>query len=187
MISVQELRKGMAFKFEGDLWTVMSMQHVTPGKGSAFVYVRMRSMSTGKSKENNFKSGEKIENVDIFEKKCTYLYQEADELVFMDNETYEQFHVATELCEDVIKYVILNGEVTASFYEGKVLTVVPPNFAVLKVTEADTAVKGDTATRASKYAVLETGHKILVPLFINEGDNLKIDTRTDEYLERVKV
>jgi len=187
MINVQDIRKGMVYKFEGDLWTVMSMQHVTPGKGSAFVKVRARSMKTGNSKEYNFRSGEKIDNVEIYERPFTYLYKEGDDFVFMDNENYEQYHVSPDLCEDVEKYVIVNGEVIGSIYDGKVLSVAPPNLVVLKVVQADTAVKGDTATKASKYVEIETGHKLLAPLFIKEGDNLKIDTRTDEYVERVNL
>jgi elongation factor P len=187
MINVQELRKGMAFKFEGDMWTVMTMQHVTPGKGGAFVKIKARSMSSGNSKEMNFRSGEKIDNIDVFEKVFSYLYKEGAEFVFMDTETYEQYHLEAELCEDVDKYVVLNGEVTASIYEGKVMTITPPNQVILKVVTAEPAVKGDTSTRASKYVELETGYKLLVPLFIKEGEMLKIDTRTGEYLERVNI
>ena len=171
MINVQDIRKGMVFKFEGDLWTCMFMQHVSPGKGN--------------SKEFNFRSGEKLDNVDIFERKCTYSYKEANQYVFMDNESFEQYTVEADLCEDVEHYVVLNGDVNVSLYDGKVLSVNPPNFVVLKVIQADNAVKGDTATKASKYAELETGYKLLVPLFIKDNEMLKIDTRTGEYLERV--
>ena len=186
MINVQDIRRGMVYKFEGDLWTVMFMQHVTPGKGAAFVKVKSRSMKTGNSKEYNFRSGEKIDIVDIFEKPVSYLYKDGDHYVFMDSETFEQFNVPADLCEDVDKYIVENGELTVSIYEDKVLSVNPPNMVNLKVIQADNAVKGDTATKTTKYAELETGYKILVPLFINEGDLVKIDTRTGEYLERVK-
>ena len=133
MINVQDIRKGMVYKFEGDLWTVMSMQHVTPGKGSAFVKVRARSMKTGNSKEYNFRSGEKIDNVEIYERPFTYLYKEGDDFVFMDNENYEQYHVSPDLCEDVEKYVIVNGEVIGSIYDGKACCT--PNLVVLKVVQ----------------------------------------------------
>jgi len=187
MMNVQEIRKGMVFKFEGDMWTVMSMQHVSPGKGGAFVKLKARSMSSGNSKEMNFRSGEKIDNIDVFEKEFTYLYKEGNQFVFMDNESYEQYHLEPDLCEDVEKYVLLNGIVSGSIYEGKIMTIVPPNQVVLKVMKSEPAVKGDTSTRATKSVELETGYQVLVPLFIKEGDNLKIDTRTGEYLERVNL
>jgi elongation factor P len=185
MMNVQDMRKGMAFKFEGDMWSVMSTQHVTPGKGGAFVKIRARSMSSGNSKEINFRSGEKIENIDVFEKSLTYLYKEGSEFVFMDDETYEQYHVEPELCEEVEKYVILNGKVMASIYESTILTINPPKQVILKVISAEPAVKGDTSTRAMKYVELETGYKLLAPLFIKESEMLKIDTETGDYLERV--
>ncbi|HPY87837.1 MAG TPA: elongation factor P [Spirochaetota bacterium] len=187
MINVQDIRKGMIYKMDGDLWTVMSMQHVTPGKGAAFVKVRARSHKTGNSKEINFRSGEKIEDIQVFEKDATYLYKEGEQYVFMDEETYEQYHVAPDLCEDVEKFVVLNGKVTLSIHDGNVLSVSAPNFVTLKVVKSEPGIKGDTATKATKSVELETGFEILVPLFINEDDVLKIDTRTAEYLERVKV
>jgi len=187
MINVQDIRKGMVFKFESDLWTVMTMQHVTPGKGGAFVKIRARSQKNGNSKEMSFRSGEKLENVDVFDKVVTYLYKENDKYVFMDNETYEQYHVDEELCEDVDKYVLLNGELTVNIIENKVLSVDVPNFVTLKVVHAEAGLKGDTATKATKPIEVETGYKLQVPLFINEGDLLRIDTRTGEYLERIKA
>ena len=187
MMNVQDIRKGMVFKFENDMWSVMSMQHVSPGKGGAFVKVRARSLKSGNSKEMNFRSGEKLDNVDVFEKAVTYLYKEGNEFVFMDNETYEQYHVDPELCEEVEKFVVLNGEVIASILEGKIMSLTPPNSAVLKVITAEPAVKGDTSTRATKTVTLETGYTLQVPLFINEGEHLRIDTRDGEYIERVKV
>ena len=187
MINVQDIRKGMVYKMDGDLWTVMFMQHVTPGKGAAFVKVRSRSQKTGNSKEINFRSGEKLEDIQIFEKDATYLYKEGEDFVFMDDETFEQYHVAPDLCEDVEHYVVLNGKVTLSIHDGNVLSVTAPNFVILKVTHSEPGLKGDTATRATKSVELETGHKMMVRLFINEGDVVKIDTRSDEYLERVKV
>jgi len=187
MINVQDIRKGMVFKLDGDMWTVMFMQHVTPGKGAAFVKIRARSHKTGNSKEMNFRSGEKLEDIQVFEKDATYLYKEGEEFVFMDDETYEQYHVSPDLCEDVQNFVVLNGKVTLSIHEGNVLSVTPPNFVTLRVTKSEPGVKGDTVTRATKTVELETGYKIVVPLFINEGDLLKIDTRTGEYLERVKA
>jgi elongation factor P len=187
MINVQDIRKGMVFKFENDMWSVMSMQHVSPGKGGAFVKIRARSLKSGNSKEMNFRSGEKLDNVEVFEKDVTYLYKEGTDYVFMDNETYEQHHVEPELCEEVEKFVVLNGTVIASILEGRIMSVTPPNSVVLKVIHAEPAVKGDTSTRATKTVTLETGYTLQVPLFINEGEHLKIDTRDGQYIERVKV
>lgn len=187
MINVQDIRKGMVFKLDGDMWTVMFMQHVTPGKGAAFVKIKARSYKTGNSKEMNFRSGEKLEDIQVFEKDATYLYKEGEEFVFMDDETYEQYYVSKDLCEDVQNFVPLNGKVTLAIHDTNVLSVTPPNFVVLKVTKSEPGVKGDTATRATKTVELETGYEILVPLFIDEGDLLKIDTRSGEYLERVKA
>lgn len=184
MINVQDIRKGMVFKFEEDLWTVMFMQHVTPGKGGAFVKIRARSQKSGNAKEMNFRSGEKLENVDVFENKVTYSYKDGDHFVFMDNVSFEQYNVDKDLCEDVDKYIVLNGELTLSLIDGKVISVNVPNSVELKVIHCEPGVKGDTATRATKTVEVETGHKIIAPLFIAEGNVVRIDTRTGEYVER---
>ncbi|MBN2546784.1 MAG: elongation factor P [Spirochaetes bacterium] len=185
MINVQDIRKGMVFKFEDDLFTVMFMQHVTPGKGGAFVKIRARSQKNGNAKEFNFRSGEKIETVDVFEKSVTYSYKEGDSYVFMDNETYEQYHVEAELCEDLENYIVLNGELTVSIMDSKIIAVNLPNSVDLKVVHCEPGVKGDTATRATKTVEVETGYKVTVPLFINEGNVIRIDTRSGEYIERI--
>ncbi|MCG8572957.1 MAG: elongation factor P [Spirochaetes bacterium] len=184
MINVQDVRKGMVLRIDGEIWTVMTMQHVTPGKGGAFVKIKARNQKTGNSKEMSYRSGEKIDKIEVFEKDATYLYQEADAFVFMDDETYEQYSVPAELCEEIEKYVILNGKVHLFLHDNNVLSVEPPNFVKLKVVIAEPGVKGDTATKATKNVELETGYKIQVPLFINENDILKIDTRTGDYLGR---
>lgn len=186
MINVQDVRKGYVLRFENEVWTVMSMQHVSPGKGQAFVKIRARNQNTGNSKEINFRSGEKIEKLDVFERDATYLYIDGDEFVFMDEENYEQYHVPKELCEDIEKFVVLNGKVSLFILENKVLSVEPPNFVNLKVTRSEPGVKGDTATKATKFVEIETGFEIQVPLFIGMNDLLRIDTRTGEYIERVK-
>lgn len=185
LINVQDIRKGNVYKMDGDLWTVMFFQHVTPGKGGAFVKVKSRNMKTGNQKEVNYRSGEKIELVDVYEKDATYLYKEGDELVFMDDETFEQYHVSAQMCEDVEKFVLLNGKVKLSIYDGAVLSASPENFVQLRVTHSEPGVRGDTVTKTTKSVEIETGASIQVPLFINEGDLLKIDTRNGEYLERI--
>lgn len=185
MINVQDVRKGMAFKLDGDIFTVMTMQHITPGKGGAFVKIRARSQKTGNSKDLSFRSGEKIDNVDVFEKDVIYSYKEGDHFVFMDNETYEQYHVPADVCGDIEKYIVENGSLTANILEGSVMSLNLPNFVNLKVVNAEPGVKGDTATKATKPVEVETGYKLQVPLFINEGNVIRIDTRTGEYLERI--
>ena len=149
MVNVQDIRKGNVFKHENDLWTVMSMQHVQPGKGGALVKIRARSQRTGNSKEMTFRSGEKIDTVNIFEQSVTYSYKDHDKYVFMDNKTYEQYFVDADLCEDIEKYVVLNGELSVNLLDNSVLSVNIPNFVTLKVTHAEPGLKGDTATKAT--------------------------------------
>lgn len=187
IINVQEIRKGMVFKYEGDLWSVMTMQHVTPGKGGAFVKIRARSQKNGNAKEMNFRSGEKIDTVDIFERRVTYSYKDGSDFVFMDAETFEEYHLDASLCEDVVNFVLLSSELSLNILDGKVMSINIPNFVTLKVVQANPGIKGDTATKATKIVELETGYKLTVPLFVNQGDHLKIDTRTGEYLERIKA
>lgn len=185
LINVQDIRKNNVYKMDGDLWTVMAFQHVTPGKGGAFVKVKSRNMKTGNQKEINYRSGEKIEIVEVYEKGATYLYDEGDACVFMEDETFEQYHVPIEVCEDVKNFVCLNGKVRLSIYDNTVLSALPENFVVMKVVQSDPGVKGDTVTKTTKSVQIETGYSIQVPLFIKEGDMVKIDTRVGEYLERV--
>ncbi len=185
LINVQDIRKGNIYKMDGDLWTVMTFQHVTPGKGGAFVKVKARNMKTGNQKELNYRSGEKIELVDVFEKDATYLYKEGEDYVFMDDETFEQYTVPGDMCEDVEKFVLINGKVRLSIHDGAVLSASPENFVQLRVSHSEPGVRGDTVTKTTKSVEIETGASIQVPLFINEGDLLKIDTRTGDYLERI--
>ncbi len=187
MINVLDLRKGNVFKFEDDLWTVMTTQHITPGKGQALVKVRARSNKTGNSKEVTFRSGEKVEFVDVFERKVTYSYKDNKQFVFMDNETFEQYHVDEELSEDLEKYIMPNTELSLNFHSNEILSVNLPTTVSLKVIHSEPGLKGDTATKATKPVQVETGFNLNVPLFINNEDIIKIDTRTGEYLERTKV
>ena len=187
MINVQDLRKSDVFKHENDLWTVMSTQHVQPGKGGAFIKLRARSYKNGNSKEMSFRSGEKIENVDVIERKVTYSYKDNKQFIFMDNETYEQYNVDEELCEDLEKYIMPSAELSLNMHQNDVLGINFPTTVSLKVIHSEPGIKGDTATKATKTVQVETGFKLNVPLFINVGDLIKIDTRTGEYLERTKV
>ena len=186
MINVLDLRKGNVFKFEDDFWSVMTMQHITPGKGQALVKIRARSNKTGNSKEITFRSGEKVEYIDVFERKVTYSYKDNKQFVFMDNETFEQYHVDENLCDDLEKYIMPNCELSLNMHDNNVLSINLPTTVNLKVTHSEPGLRGDTATKATKPVQVETGYNLNVPLFINTDDLIKIDTRTGEYLERTK-
>ena len=164
---------------------ILDFQHVKPGKGGAFVRTKWRNLITGNVQERNFRSGEKFEKPDLEEKTMEYLYNEGDKYYFMDTTTYEQTFVNKETLGDAVNFLKENIQADILFFEGKVIGVDLPNTVELKVVRCDPAVKGDTVTGATKPATLETGYTVNVPLFINEGDVLKIDTRTGEYLERV--
>ncbi len=185
MISASDFRKGVTFEMDGDVYQVVDFQHVKPGKGAAFVRTKIRSVMTGASKEIAFNPNDKFPKAHIETREMQYLYNDGELYYFMDNETYEQIPLIKEDVEDTIIYIKENDVAIIRFYQGKPFEVVPPNFVELVVTQTEPGVKGDTATGATKPATLETGATINVPLFINVGDKLKIDTRTGEYLSRV--
>ncbi len=164
---------------------IVDFQHVKPGKGGAFVRTKLKNLETGQVLEQTFRSGVKVGRPDLEEKNMQYLYQEGEQYVFMDNETYDQSFINQEYLEDAIPYMIPNFELRVIFFKGRPIGVEMPITVELLVTSTEPGLKGDTATGATKPATLETGHVVQVPLFINEGDRLKIDTRTGEYLERV--
>ena len=185
MISASDFRKGVTFEMDGDVYQVVDFQHVKPGKGAAFVRTKIRSVMTGASKEIAFNPNDKFPKAHIETREMQYLYNDGELYYFMDNETYEQIPLIKEDVEDTIIYIKENDVAIIRFYQGKPFEVVPPNFVELVVTQTEPGVKDDTATGATKPATLETGATINVPLFINVGDKLKIDTRTGEYLSRV--
>lgn len=185
MISASEFRKGVTFEMDGDVYQIIDFQHVKPGKGAAFVRTKIRSVMTGASKEIAFNPNDKFPKALIETREMQYLYNDGELYYFMDNETFEQLPLVKEDVEDAIIYIKENDVAIIRFYQGKPFEVVPPNFVELLVTHTEPGVKGDTATGATKPATLETGATINVPLFINVGDRLKIDTRTGEYLSRV--
>lgn len=185
MISASDFRKGVTFEMDGDVYQIIDFQHVKPGKGAAFVRTKIRSVMTGASKEVAFNPNDKFPKAHIENREMQYLYNDGELYYFMDNETFEQIPLIKEDVEDTIIYIKENDVATIRFYEGKPFEVVPPNFVELLVTHTEPGIKGDTATGATKPATLETGATINVPLFINVGDKLKIDTRTGEYLSRV--
>ncbi len=184
MISASEFRKGVTFEINGEPFVVVDFQHVKPGKGAAFVRTKYKSLINGTIREQAFNPSEKFPRAHIETKEMQYLYNEGDLYYFMDNETYDQIPLSQEQVEDAILYIKENDNATLKFYKGSCFQVEPPNFVILVVTESEPGVKGDTATNVTKKAIVETGAEINVPAFVNEGDKIKIDTRTGEYLSR---
>ena len=186
MISVSDFRNGVTFDMDGKVMQIIEFQHVKPGKGAAFVRVKMRNVITGGVTETTFNPNDKYPTAYIERKDMQYLYSDGDLYYFMDQETYDMIPIAKELLGDSFRFVKENMVCKVNSYKGKVFAVDPPTFVELEVTETDPGFKGDTATNVTKPATVETGAEIKVPLFINTGDKVKIDTRTGEYLERAK-
>ena len=185
MISTNQFRNGSAIRVDGKRFTIIYFQHVKPGKGAAFVRTRLRNIDTGALIEKTFRAGEKLESVRTESRPMTYLYRDGDLLYFMDTETYEQIAVSLEVVGDAVGYIVPNGTVSVLSADGEVVSVEPPAHVDLGVAETDPGLKGDTATGGSKPATLETGVVVQVPLFVNAGDRVRVDTRTNEYLTRV--
>lgn len=187
MADTSDFRNGLIIKFRNDLYTLIEFQHVKPGKGGAFVRTTLKNLKTGRVLENTFRSGESIDVVRVERKKYQYLYREADFLVCMDNETYEQINIPRSYFGDGVDYLKESEEIEILFNRDEIVTVEIPIFVNLRVTDTEPGFRGDTATGANKPAKLETGASVNVPLFINVNDVLRIDTRTGEYVERVKI
>ena len=185
MISAGDFRNGITFELDGNVMQIIEFQHVKPGKGAAFVRTKLRNVITGGVVDRTFSPTDKYPPAVIERKDMQYLYNDGDLYYFMDMESYEQLPVNADLLGDNFKFVKENMSCRISSYKGTVFAFEPPMFVELEVTKADPGVKGDTATNALKPVTLETGAEIRVPMFINEGDVIKIDTRTSEYLERV--
>ena len=184
MATANDLRRGMAINYNGDISVVLDMQHRTPGNLRAFVQATLRSIRTGKSSDVRFSSTEKIEPVPMISKKMEYSYKDGADYVFTDPENYETVTLAKELVGDAISYLVENGTVTVTFVEDKAVTVEIPSSVVLTVTDAPEGIRGDSANNVQKPVTLETGITVQVPLFIKTGEKLKIDTRTGKYMER---
>ena len=184
MISAGEFRNGVTFDVDGNVFQIIEFQHVKPGKGAAFVRCKIRNVITGAVVEKTYSPTEKFPTAFVERKEMQYLYNDGDLYYFMDNETYENIPINKEKLGDNLKFVKENTDVKVLSYKGNVFGVEPPFFMELQVTETDPGFKGDTATNATKPAVLETGAEIKVPLFINEGDMIRVETRTGEYMER---
>ena len=184
MIQAGDFRKGVTIEYEGNIFTIVEFQHVKPGKGAAFVRTKLKNIVTGAVLEKTFNPTEKVENAIIETQKMQYSYNDGDLYYCMDPDSYEQIPINKDTLSDNFKFVKEEMVCKVVSYKGNVFAVEAPTFVELEVTDTEPGFKGDTATGASKPATLETGATIKVPLFINIGDTLKIDTRTGEYLER---
>ncbi len=185
MYSTSDFRNGLKIELEGTQYLIVEFQHVKPGKGGAFVRTRLRNLVTGQVLDKTFRSGEKVGKPDLEERDLQYLYSDGEFYHFMDTSTYEQVRMTPEQLGDARDFITEEIVVSALFYQGRPISVELPNFVEMEIVKTDPGVRGDTATGGTKPAELATGAVINVPLFVNEGDRIRIDTRTREYIERV--
>ncbi len=184
MITAGDFRKGITVEWENGVWTIVDFQHVKPGKGAAFVRTKLKNVMTGAVVETSFNPTFKTSKAIIESKEMQYVYNDGDLYYFMDIETYEQIPMSHDKVEDAIPFVKEGTNVNVRFYKGSPFSVEAPNFVTLEVTDTEPGFKGDTANNTYKLATLETGYTLQVPLFVNNGDMIRIDTRTGEYMER---
>ncbi|NLB52827.1 MAG: elongation factor P [Syntrophomonadaceae bacterium] len=184
MISVNDFKNGVTIEMEGQAFQVVDFQHVKPGKGAAFVRAKLKNVKSGAIVEKTFRAGEKVPRAHLDKREMQYLYKDNDGFNFMDNENYEQISISAEAMGDGAKWLLENMNIEILLFQGNIIGIELPNFVEMKVIETEPGVKGDTATGATKLAKLETGVSVQVPLFVNEGDRLRIDTRTGQYMER---
>ena len=184
MVTAGDFRNGVTFEMDGNVYSIIEFQHVKPGKGAAFVRTKIRNVISGAVTEKTFNPNDKYPTAFIERKDMEYLYNDGDLYYFMDSETYEQLPISPNVLGDNFRFVKENMVCKVLSYKGNVFGIEPPNFVELQVTETEPGVKGDTATNVTKPATLETGAEIQVPIFINEGEMIRVDTRTGEYMER---
>ena len=184
MVTAGDFRNGVTFEMDGNVYSIIEFQHVKPGKGAAFVRTKIRNVISGAVTEKTFNPNDKYPTAFIERKDMEYLYNDGDLYYFMDSETYEQLPISPNVLGDNFRFVKENMVCKVLSYKGNVFGIGPPNFVELQVTETEPGVKGDTATNVTKPATLETGAEIKVPIFINEGEMIRVDTRTGEYMER---
>lgn len=186
MVTAGDFRKGTTFEMDGKVYTVVEFQHVKPGKGSAFVRTKIKNVITGQVLENTFNPSDKYEEAHIDRREYQYSYNDGDLYYFMDNETFDMLPLNHETCADALRFIKEEMNVTISSYKGSPFLVEPPNFVELVVADTEGGIQGDTSKPGNKPATLETGYSIGVPLFVNIGDKIRVDTRTGTYMERVK-
>jgi len=185
MISTNDFRTGQTIEWEGGVWMVVDFQHVKPGKGAAFVRARLKNVITGNVNETTFRAGEKLPKAQIEYREMQYLYESGGDYMFMDQTSYEQVSLSTDLLGDALKYLKENMVIGVQFYAGAPIGVELPNFVELVIVETDPGLRCATASGGTKPAKLETGAVVQVPLFVQEGEKIRVDTRTHQYLERV--
>ncbi|HEY4663003.1 MAG TPA: elongation factor P [Candidatus Humimicrobiaceae bacterium] len=186
MISTSDFKNGMTIELDNQLYKILYFQHVKPGKGGAFVRTKLKDLNTGTIIDKTFRAGEKMEQAILETKRMQYLYKD-QHYNFMDTKTYEQIQLSEKMLEDQKDYLLENMELAVIFYKGKPISIDLPITIETKVIKTEPGIKGDTISSSFKPAVIETGAKVMVPLFINTGDVIKIDTRTGEYLARVSI
>ncbi|MFH1595952.1 MAG: elongation factor P [Pseudomonadota bacterium] len=186
MYATSDFKKGLKIELDGAPYMIVDFQHVKPGKGGAFVRTKLKNLLSGRVLDQTFRSGERVKRPDLMEREMQYLYREGDRFCMMDNETYEQFMLTAEQVGEALLYLTENLDVKVLFFNQQPVALEVPNFVELAVTQAEPGLRGDTATGGTKPATLESGVTIQVPLFINEGDRVKVDTRTGSYIERLK-
>ncbi|MEI7883968.1 MAG: elongation factor P [Clostridia bacterium] len=184
MIATTDFKTGLTVEIDGGVYQIIEFQHVKPGKGAAFVRTKMRNRKSGGIMEKTFRAGEKVAPAHIERISMQYLYNDGNDYTFMDNETFEQLMLTKDQLGDAIKYLIDNMTIEVAYWKNQPIGVDLPNTVILKVVETEPGVKGDTATNVTKAAIVETGASIQVPIFVNEGDSLVIDTRTGVYIQR---
>lgn len=184
MISVNDFKTGVTIELDGQAYQVVEFQHVKPGKGAAFVRAKLKNVKSGAVVERTFRGGEKVPKAHLDRREMQYLYNDGEGYVFMDTQNYEQMTVDAATMGDNTKWLLENMNIYVLFFQENIIGIEIPNFVEMLVVDTEPGVKGDTATGATKNAVLETGAVVQVPLFVNTGDRLRIDTRTGEYMER---
>jgi elongation factor P len=185
MASTSDFKNGLVLNIDGQLWAITEFQHVKPGKGPAFVRTTLKNVLSGKTVDRTFNAGVKVETATVDKRDMTYLYADGDSYVFMDGETYEQINIPASVVGDAANYLLDNQEAVVATHEGEVLFVELPASVELTISHTDPGLQGDRSTGGTKPATLETGAEIQVPLFLNIGDKIKVDTRTGAYLSRV--
>jgi elongation factor P len=186
MATTNDLKNGMVLNIDGQLWSVVEFQHVKPGKGPAFVRTKLRNVESGKNVDRTFNAGTKVETANVDRRTMQYLYNDGTSYVFMDTGTYDQLEISPEIVGDAKNFLLENQEAIVATNEGRVLFIELPASVELEITFTEPGLAGDSATGRTKPATLETGHEIQVPLFINQGEKVKVDTRDSSYLGRVK-
>ena len=183
-LDTSQFKNGLRIELDGEPFQITYFQHVKPGKGGAFVRTKLKSLRTGKTVDQTFRAGERVELADVEDRRMQYLYQDGESLVFMDTQSFDQIPMSKETLGDALKFLKENMEVDVMFWRGKPLDIQLPNFIEAEVTRCDPGLKGDTASGATKPATIETGAVLQVPLFVKEGDRIRVDTRSGQYIER---